>query len=69
MSIMKQLKETGWFYFETLVDAIMERVFDVYCYPEPSPVPHRLSASLAERDCKSHLRDPGRDRVLSGQAG
>ncbi len=52
MSIMKQLKQTGWIYFETLVDAIMERVFAVYSYPEPSPVLHRASASLAEKDCK-----------------
>jgi hypothetical protein len=67
MSIMKQLKHTGWFYFDTLVDAIMERVFDVYSYPEPSPVPHRASASLAKKNCESPLRDPGRDRIMSEQ--
>jgi hypothetical protein len=67
MSIMKQLKQTGWIYFETLVDAIMERVFDVYSYPEPSPLLHRASASLAEKDCKSQLRDPGSDRMTPEQ--
>jgi hypothetical protein len=67
MSIMKQLKQTGWFYFERLIDAIMGHVFDVYRYPEPSPVPHRASASVAEKDCKSYLRDPARDRMTSEQ--